>query len=59
MTLPLAGEGVTRPPIEGVALPFGNEAEGVRETVKIDGVVLPEVAGVVLPPFEEATEEGR
>ena len=59
VTLPLTREGVIRPPVEGVALPFGNEADGVREVVKVDGVVLPEIAGVVLPPLDEATDEGR
>jgi len=59
VTLPLAREGVARPPIEDVALPFESEAEGVREVDKVDGVVLPKVAGVVLPPFDEATDEGR
>lgn len=33
VTLPLTREGVTRPPVEGVALPFENEADGVREVV--------------------------
>lgn len=62
VTLPLENEGVTRPPEEGVILPFENEADGVRDAENTEGVVLPEVdtvAGVILPPLEDATDEGR
>lgn len=50
---------VERLPTDGVTLPLEKEADGVREVEKIDGVVLPEFAGVDLPPREEATDEGR
>lgn len=57
---PFVIEEVARFPAEGVALPFEYEADGVRDVEeKKDGVILPELAGVVLPPLEDATEEGR
>ena len=49
--------GVVRP-VEGVALPLGKVADG-REVVKNDGVIRPELAGVILPPRVDATDEGR
>ena len=62
VTLPLDSEGVTRPECAGVVLPFDKEADGVRVAENDDGVILPVefvVAGVDLPPLEDATEEGR
>ena len=50
---------VERPPIDGVTLPLEKEADGVRVVEKFDGVVLPEFAGVDLPPLEDTTDEGR
>jgi len=58
--------GVTQPfvagvvrPVEGVTLPLEKVADGVREVVKKDGVIRPELAGVVLPPRVDATDDGR
>jgi hypothetical protein len=58
--------GVTQPfvagvmrPVTGVTLPLEIVADGVREVVKKDGVIRPELAGVVLPPRFDATDEGR
>ena len=58
--------GVTQPfvagvmrPVEGVTLPLEKVADGVREVVKKDGVIRPELAGVVLPSRVDATDEGR
>jgi hypothetical protein len=50
--------GVVRP-VEGVTLPLEKVADGVREAVKNDGVIRPELAGVILPPRADATDEGR
>ena len=50
--------GVVRP-VEGVTLPLEKLADGVREVVTKDGVTRPELAGVVLPPRVDATDEGR
>ena len=57
VTQPLVA-GVVRP-VEGVTLPLEKVADGVREAEKNDGVIRPELAGVVLPPRDEATDEGR
>lgn len=58
--------GVTQPfvagvvrPVEGATLPLERVADGVREVVKKDGVIRPELAGVILPPRLDATDEGR
>ena len=51
--------GVTLPTVdEGVTRPLRKEAEGVLGIEK-DGVVLPVNAGVVLPPRDDATDDGR
>jgi hypothetical protein len=51
--------GVILPAVdEGVTRPLRKEAEGVLGMEK-DGVVLPVNAGVVLPPREDATDDGR
>jgi hypothetical protein len=57
VTQPLVA-GVVRP-VKGVTLPLQKEADGVREVEKNDGVIRPELAGVILPPRADATDEGR
>ena len=49
--------GVVRP-VEGVTFPLEKVADGVREVVKNDGVIRPELTGVILPPRADATDEG-
>ena len=56
VTQPLIA-GVVRP-VEGVTLPLEKVADGVREVAKNDGVIRPELAGVILPRVD-ATDEGR
>jgi hypothetical protein len=51
--------GVVLPAVdEGVTRPLRKEVEGVLGIEK-DGVVLPVSAGVVLPPRDDATDDGR
>ena len=57
VTQPLVA-GVVRP-VEGVTLPLQKVVDGVREVEKNDGVIRPELAGVILPPRADATDEGR
>jgi hypothetical protein len=55
--------GVTRPVDMGVFRPFEMEVEGVTlplaSDVEAEGVTRPEMDGVIRPPREEATEDGR
>ena len=57
VTQPLVA-GVVRP-VEGVTLPLKKVADGVREVEKNEGVIRPELAGVILPPRADVTDDGR